>query len=574
MNFINNLTVKIKLVLFSLLALICLFLVGIAGYIYLNEAQKDMSKMYNSNLLPVLWLNDNRSQMRAVQANLFDLMITTDNNENARLVKDIDMRAEIFRKNLEAYEKTNLTAFEVDTLKKLHSNLNNFQTARKETLELALQNKNAEAYAVFNNKVRFSGEELNKNLESLADFNKQSANKLNIENQESFKQAILVFAVIIITSLILTIIFSYLLIKNITSRLQNAVDFLTEMANGNFSKNVVEIHLQDKSEFGTLSRSVQTLNNNTRNLIRQISGTSHQLAASSEELTASAEQSAQASTQVAISINHVSTGAEKQMTLVTTATEIVGHISNGIEQVATKSEIVSNTVEKTSQAANAGENAVEQAMNQMVVIEQKTIETSAVIGELESKSLEIGQIVDAIASIAGQTNLLALNAAIEAARAGEHGRGFAVVAEEVRKLAEQSEVAAKQISELIRDVQLKTNNAVAFMNQGKTEVTTGSQVVNLAGESFRSIIKMIREMSKEIREITAAIEDVSVESQHVVNSVRQIEVESKITASEAQSVSAATEEQSATMEEMAASSQILANMAEDLQNAITKFKVS
>ena len=574
MNFINNLTVKIKLVLFSLVALICLFLVGITGYIYLNEAQKDMNKMYNSNLLPVLWLNDNRSQMHAVQANLFDLMITTDNNENVRLVKDIDMRAEVFKKNLAAYEKTNLTAFEVDTLKKLHNNLNNFQTARKETLELALQNKNAEAYTVFNNKVRRAGEELNKNLEALADFNNQSANKLNSENQESFKQAVLIFAIIIITSMILTIIFSYLLIKNITSRLQNAVDFLTEMANGDFSKNVIAIHLQDKSEFGRLSQSVETLNNNTRNLIRQISGTSHQLAASSEELTASAEQSAEASTQVAVSINHVSTGAEKQMTLVTTATEIVGHISSGIEQVATKSEIVSSTVEKTSQAANAGESAVEQAMNQMVVIEQKTIETSAVIGELESKSLEIGQIVDAIASIAGQTNLLALNAAIEAARAGEHGRGFAVVAEEVRKLAEQSEVAAKQISELIRDVQLKTNNAVAFMNQGKTEVTTGAQVVNLAGESFRSILKMIREMSKEIHEIAAAIEEVSAESQHVVNSVRQIEVESKVTASEAQSVSAATEEQSATMQEMAASSQVLANMAEELQNAITKFKIS
>lgn len=100
----------------------------------------------------------------------------------------------------------------------------------------------------------------------------------------------------------------------------------------------------------------------------------------------------------------------------------------------------------------------------MQTIEDKTNATASVIGELEGRSKQIGQIVEVISNIAAQTNLLALNAAIEAARAGEAGRGFAVVAEEVRKLAEQSQEAAKQITELINDVQTHTNSAVTFMN--------------------------------------------------------------------------------------------------------------
>ena len=116
----------------------------------------------------------------------------------------------------------------------------------------------------------------------------------------------------------------------------------------------------------------------------------------------------------------------------------------------------------------------------MGVIEQKTNNTADVIGELESKSKQIGQIVSLISNIAEQTNLLALNAAIEAARAGQAGRGFAVVADEVRKLAEQSAHATKDITSLIAEVQFKTQSAVTFMNESKREVKIGSELVDLA----------------------------------------------------------------------------------------------
>jgi len=181
--------------------------------------------------------------------------------------------------------------------------------------------------------------------------------------------------------------------------------------------------------------------------------------------------------------------------------------------------------------------------------------------------------VDTISGLAGQTNLLALNAAIEAARAGEQGRGFAVVAEEVRKLAEQSQDAAKKIAELIGEIQEDTDKAVVAMTDGTREVKTGAEVVNAAGSAFKEIADLVTQVSSQVKEISAAIQQMASGSQQIVAAVKRIDGLSKKSASESQTVSAATEEQLASMEEIANSSEALAKLAQDLQAAVAKFHV-
>ncbi len=205
---------------------------------------------------------------------------------------------------------------------------------------------------------------------------------------------------------------------------------------------------------------------------------------------------------------------------------------------------------------------------------EDTVNTSAsVVAKLGERSKEIGQIVDTISGIASQTNLLALNAAIEAARAGEQGRGFAVVAEEVRKLAEQSQEATQRIAELIGHIQTDTDKAVDAMNDGTREVKTGAEVVDSAGTAFREIVELVSQGSGQIRDISAAVQEMASGSQQIVGLVKKIDILSKTSAGEAQSVSAATEEQLASMEELATSSQALAQLAQDLQTAVAKFRV-
>ncbi|MCE5284267.1 MAG: methyl-accepting chemotaxis protein [Pelosinus sp.] len=413
-------------------------------------------------------------------------------------------------------------------------------------------------------------------LKKQDEYIKLSSNEINgafARARASGQKALVSMLLMIIIAVIIGAAIAYVITRSVTRPFNAAVSYLEKIAGGDFSIRISPRFLALKDETGDMAKAMDKMLVSIRAVLTKLASSAEVLAASSEQLMASTEQSVQASSQVAVSITQVYKGAQHQLELVDSTTKVVGQISEGIEQVADNAQCVSDSAAKTAEAASSGEQAVGKAVNQMTVIEQKTKETAHVISELDETSNEIGQIVDSIANIAGQTNLLALNAAIEAARAGEQGRGFAVVADEVRKLAEQSERAAKQIAELITEVQQKTNNAVAFMNEGKKEVEVGSKVVNEAGDSFREIIKMIYKITEQIHEISAAIQELTSGSQDVKTSVQQIDQESKNTAEQTETVSAATEEQSASMEEISTSSQALSKMAEELQSIIRNFKV-
>jgi len=393
------------------------------------------------------------------------------------------------------------------------------------------------------------------------------------EQAEQLKSAIIMGILFCLLALGLSVILAFYLGSSLARPFLVMQKRIATMAGGDYSGEIDPLYMKRTDEFGDMAKAFDTLNKNMRNVISNIMRSTDHVAASSEELTASAEQSAQAANQVAIVISEVANGAERQLKAVEDTASIVGQMSASIQQIAANANNVAGTSAKSADEAAEGSKAVEKAITQMSQIEDSVVRSSQVVTKLGERSKEIGQIVDTISGIAGQTNLLALNAAIEAARAGEQGRGFAVVAEEVRKLAEQSQAAAKEIAGLIGEIQRDTDSAVVAMNDGTKEVRIGAEVVNDAGQTFKRIFVSFNEVTNQIREISAAIQQMASGSQQIVVSVNDIDTISKETASQSQTVSAATEEQSATIEEIAASSQALAKMAEELTAVVSKFKV-
>ena len=380
---------------------------------------------------------------------------------------------------------------------------------------------------------------------------------------------VLVSSIIIVMLLVSAVI--WFVAKRLTKPFNGLVIYATEIAQGNLTVKAIDIKSND--EIGQLARAFNDMTEKLRVLVKKIAQTTEQVAASSEELTASAEQSSMAANQVAASITDVAQGSEKQLHVVNETSKVVEQMAASIVQVAANTNNVAITSIETANAAKDGSQAIEIAIKQMKNIEITVENSSQVVAKLGERSKEIGQIVDTISGIAGQTNLLALNAAIEAARAGEQGRGFAVVAEEVRKLAEQSQEAAKQIAKLIGEIQTDTDKAVTAMDTGTREVKVGTDVVNNANLKFNQIAALVAKVSEQGQGISTAMQQMTSGSQQMVMYIRQLDEIAKDTAGQTQTVSAATEEQSASMEEIAASSQSLANMAEELQVAVRNFKL-
>jgi len=334
-----------------------------------------------------------------------------------------------------------------------------------------------------------------------------------------------------------------------------------------------QLGISSNDEIGRLGQSFERMTDNLRRLVQQILGVTEQVAASSEELTANAEQSAQAASQVAASITATAQGADRQSAKVADAVRVVEQISAGTRRESDHTISAVDIVKQAVAAAAQGNLAVDTAVRQMNQIQVTVDDSAKVVTELGERSKEIGKIVETISSIAGQTNLLALNAAIEAARAGEQGRGFAVVAEEVRKLAENSQNAAKQIEALIGDIQAKTDTAVEAMNHGTREVKKGTEVVDQAGVAFRNIMEQVNEVAAISQGVSDGLSVLTTNSDQVLAAVKEVEGISREIASQSQNISASTEEQSASMEEIASSSQALAQLAEDLQQAVRKFTI-
>ncbi|EEG76396.1 methyl-accepting chemotaxis protein [Dethiobacter alkaliphilus] len=334
---------------------------------------------------------------------------------------------------------------------------------------------------------------------------------------------------IISVAIILVVVAGVFIATNTAKPIIAIAEVAQQVAGGDFT---VSTDIKRNDEIGQLGNAFNTMNDNLRQLIRQAVQTATGVNEGSEALSQAVESVSASLEEVAASTNQFSSNTQEM----SASSQEMAELSN---RVATN--------------AADGSAAVDNAVQQMSAINTMVEELRTVIGALDKRSQDIGNIVGLITDVSEQTNLLALNAAIEAARAGEQGRGFAVVAEEVRKLAEQSRSAAEEISKLVRETQEETSHAVNSMEKGVDTVRSGSEVVLASGETFKEIVNSVNSIVQKIEVVSGAAEEISAGSEEIA---------------------ASTEEQTSVMEEINASAEELRENADALIKELNRFKYS
>ena len=313
--------------------------------------------------------------------------------------------------------------------------------------------------------------------------------------------------------------------------------------------------LEVRENFENILKNLEKAREMLRAMIGEVLSNSTNVTESSNQLSEASQQAGQATSQIATTIQQITKGITQQSEATSLVTRMVEEEGLAIKSLVKGTEEQGLAVRKASEVTNliTGEDG----------ISAKVMESSKKVEEIGERSNQIGIIVETIEDIASQTNLLALNAAIEAARAGEQGKGFAVVADEVRKLAERSSTATKEIGELIGGIQKTIQEAVVVS-------TSAAEEINLASADLMDSIQSVAAVVTANEEITS---NLAANSGKVMQATENIAAVSEENSAAIEEVSASTEEMSAQVEEVTASAQSLADMANGLRDSVEKFSL-
>jgi methyl-accepting chemotaxis protein len=358
--------------------------------------------------------------------------------------------------------------------------------------------------------------------------------------QEQIINGVAFIAVVTISLFMIIIV-----VGNLIRRIKNTVLLLQDMSEGQWNL-TARWDASQKDELGELALGINLFVEKLQDIIRQLSGNSLQLASAFHKLNSSRLQLVNDSDEVACQVGTVATASEEMSA---TASEI----AQNCQQVA----------ESTKQAikiASEGVAIVQNTVHGMGKIASRVQESARTVESLGARSDQIGQIIGTIEDIADQTNLLALNAAIEAARAGEQGRGFAVVADEVRALAERTTKATKEIGEMIKSIQHETRIAVQAMGEGVREVEQGTEGAERSGEALTAILKQIDSVAMQINQIATSAQEQTATTNEITNNI--------------QAVNNVVSKNSHDAQESAEVTSQLDNLARNLEEIVTSFRVA
>jgi methyl-accepting chemotaxis protein len=356
--------------------------------------------------------------------------------------------------------------------------------------------------------------------------------------QGYLRQAIVSTAVI----LLLAIFVGLAVARCITRPLGDIVEAFAKFTGGDLT---VRVSVSGRDELARLGQSFNLCSENLKSMIGKVAHVTDKVASASVELSATAEE--------------ISKGTDSLTSRASQTAAAVEEMNATVSQVAQNSGKAATLAQETVKTAKDGGTVVSDTIAGMQQLSDAVSNSATIIAALGKSSDQIGEIVRVIEDIADQTNLLALNAAIEAARAGEQGRGFAVVADEVRKLAERTTKATKEIGDMIRQIQQDTRGAVDSMQQGTQKVSGGVELVNRTGEALTRIVQMVSESADMIRQIAVASEQQSVATQQIAGDIEQ--------------VAKVTRESSSGANESAKASHDLSQLAVELQGIVGSFRV-
>lgn len=528
MKWFKNLRTAVKLLSTYISIAILTVIVGGIGLYSSSQLTKSIQSMYHDNLKTIYYLSQAQYNLSRMRINARDLAIVPTSQEGS-LIGAINSDEANVNQAVFNYQKHKQSTTEAQAFAPFQQDWKLYSSDVTQVSQLVKAKQKSSLSHFINGSMDQDAKAIDGVFSSVMQFNSNQADQAMAADQSLANALKWVAIFVIIIVFVVSILAGIVISRLIAGPLSEMVALMNKVAKGDLRETS---DLDTKDEVGQLGHSVNEMILQLRQVVGGIVQASHNVSSASEEISAATEQ--------------IASGNTSQASAAETMNELFNELSTAIHSVAQRAEEAAALSKSANDLAHEGGVVVQSSIRGMENV-------SVHMDSLNEDSAKVGEIVEVIDDIADQTNLLALNAAIEAARAGDQGRGFAVVADEVRKLAERTSEATKQITTIISTMQQNTQRSVDAVKESNV-------YTKKTGQAFDTIIDIVNQSSDKVTDIASASEQQAAQANEV-----QVSIES---------ISAATEEAAASSEETASAAQSLAQLALELNELISVFKLS
>ncbi len=523
---------------FSLIALIAAY-IGYEGYVAATEIKQNQDELYLGRLIPIRDLGYANASLLIARGDVRNFLAAVTPEDQQKYLTVVRTESKKVDELVEKYSKGDLLPEEKEQLGSFHTNWKEYTSIRDEALQIFLSGNKQEAVKLIDGKARASMTAARKTLRALIDINAAESDKLDVATDAQAQKSITTIFVLLSVGVIMSLLMGFFIAKVIADPVK---ELIGNIKNADLNSRFNSIR---KDEIGGLQTAFDGFVEQIKQTLTQVSESSAAVASASTQISSSTEQ--------------LAAGAQEQSSQSAEVAGAVEEMTKTIIENSRNASDTADTAKKAKATAEKGGDVVRQTVAGMKDIARVVNKSAQTVKALGKSSDEIGEIVSVIDDIADQTNLLALNAAIEAARAGEQGRGFAVVADEVRKLAERTTKATKEIASMIKQIQIDTKDAVFSMDEGTKKVNDGIRLADEAGESLKEIIEISQVVTDKISQIAVASEEQSSASEQISKNV--------------ESISTVTQQSASGTQQIARTAEDLNRLTENLQEILAKFNL-
>ncbi len=532
-----------KLILGFATVLALTAVLGVVAIAKLAAVRATTVDMAENWMVSINALNNMRFAMATARRMELRMIIAKTAEEDEELGRSVDTAMADFKKNQAIYVPTITGPEERKFYDDIAATSDEFARGLARVNELQAHGKAAEADQLSMGAQKESFDKAAAAIQKDIDFNSQGASAAEALSAQIYSSARWWVMGLLVGCVTLGFVLATWIARMIARPVQEVAEVAKRIAAGDLTGSDLLIHSRD--EIGELSESINAMQHSLRDTISSVSASAERIATASEEFSATAAEQA--------------AGAETQKDQTHQVATAMQEMSSTVQQVSDNSNKAAEASRNAADTARKGGSIVDDTLSKMRAIADSVGQTAKKVQELGKSSNQIGEIIGVIDDIADQTNLLALNAAIEAARAGEQGRGFAVVADEVRKLAERTSKATKEITQMIQNIQTETKSAVEAMQSGTKQVELGVESTTKAGSSLQEIITTSEQVGNMVMLIATAATEQASATDEINSNIEQIAKITQETATGANESAKAVHE--------------LSSLATELHSIVSKFKI-